>query len=350
MNSSHHKVYRLRIEGIVLCVLLCVCCNAQDLHFSIPSSAPLQINPALTGSHKADYRFMSAYKNQWASVGTPFQTIYGSFDMKLFNTNEGHNHLGSGISFFSDKAGKTSMGLTQLNLHVAYQYKIGDKQFLACGIQAGYIQRSASYEGIKWDNQYDGIGYDPALPSGETNLLQNSNYLDAGAGVTWEYVPNNKLKAKVGWAAYHLTMSNGSYFEGNTDQQKLRMVLHGEGELKLHKEFSLIPQFVSMIKGPSVEINVGGFVKYVTGERSKYTDATIPSTLSLGGFYRYDDAIIVGLLYEYRQLVSIGFSYDLNISPLRVATSVKGGMEITLLIHGLFESKVINLKQKRSLL
>ena len=350
MNDIDNKGYRLRIAEIFIGVLLCAICNAQDLHFSVPSSAPLQINPAFTGSHKGDYRFMSAYKNQWASVGTPFQTIYGSYDMKLFNTNEGNNHLGSGISFFSDKAGKTSMGLTQLNLHVAYQYKIADKQFLSCGIQAGFVQRSANYEDIKWDNQYDGIGYDPALPSGETNLLQNTNYLDAGAGITWEYVPNTQLKAKVAWAAYHLSMSNGSYYEGNADPQKLRMVIHGEGELMLNKEFSLMPQFVSMIKGPSVEVNVGGFVKYVTGERSKYTDATIPSTLSLGGFYRYDDAMIIGLVYEYRQLVSIGFSYDLNISPLRIATSVKGGMEISLLINGLFEKQVINLKQKRSLL
>ena len=350
MIGPNFNLNRMRSVGVLIGILLGGIGNAQDLHFSIPSRAPLQINPSLAGSHEGDYRIMSAYKNQWASIGTPFQTIYGSYDMKLFKTNEGDNHLGSGISFFSDKAGKTSMGLTQLNLHVAYQSKIGDTQFLSCGIQAGFVQRSVNYEGIKWDNQYDGIGYDPVLPSGENNLLQNSSYLDAGAGVTWEYVPNNRFRGKVGCAAFHLTMANGSYYPGNTDQQKLRMVLHGEGELKLNEEFTLLPQLVSMLKGPSLGLNVGGFVKYVTGERSKYTDATIPSTLSLGGFYRYDDAMIIGLLYEYRQLVSIGFSYDLNISPLRIATSVKGGMEISLLINGLFEKQVINLKQKRSLL
>jgi len=335
--------YKKRAAGIVMLLLLHGIARSQDLHFSIPSRACLQINPALTGSHPGDYRVMTAYKSQWASIGNPYQTIYGSYDMKLLQRNEGKNRMGSGISFFSDQAGKTSMGITQLNLHCAYQYQIAAKQFLAAGMQVGFVQQSVNFEGIKWDNQYDGVGYDPSLPSGENSLLDNSTYLNAGAGVTWEYIHSNKIKGKLGVAAFHLTMANSSYYAGGTDKQKIRMVIHGEGELKLNEQFTLLPQLVSMLKGPEMELIAGGFVKYVTGERSKYTDATIPSTLSLGGFYRYDDALIVGLLYEYRQLVSIGFSYDLNLSPLRVATALKGGMEFTLVINGLFEKQVIKL-------
>jgi type IX secretion system PorP/SprF family membrane protein len=343
MKGSFYTGDKLRIGGLLVALLFSWSINAQDLHFSVPYRTSLQLNPALTGAIPGDYRIMSAYKNQWASIGAPFQTIYGSFDMKLLNTNEDNNHLGSGISFFSDKAGKTSMGLTQMNLHFAYEFKIGNAQFLSGGIQAGFVQRSANYEGIKWDVQYNGVGYDPALPSGETNLPQNRSYLDAGAGITWEYVPNKKFKAKIGWATYHLTMANASYLDGGADQLKLRMALHGEAELMLNEQFTLLPQFVSMLKGPSLEIIAGGFVKYVTGERSKYTDATIPSTLSLGAFYRYDDAVIVSLIYEYRQLISIGVSYDVNLSPLKAASASRGGAEITLVINGLFEKQVIKL-------
>ncbi|HIN39367.1 MAG TPA: type IX secretion system membrane protein PorP/SprF [Flavobacteriales bacterium] len=343
MKGSFYMGDTLRILGLLVGFLYGWTTYAQELHFSVPFRTSLQLNPALTAAIPGDFRIMSAYKNQWASIGTPFQTIYGSFDMKLLNTDEDNNHLGAGISFFSDKAGKTSMGLTQLNLHFAYVFKIGNTQFVSGGIQTGFVQRSTNYEGIKWDNQYNGVGYDPSLPSGETNLPQNRSYFDAGAGVTWEYVPNKKFKTKVGWATYHLTMPNVSNFDEGTDRLKLRMTLHGEAELMLNKQFTLLPQFVSMHKGPSFEIIAGVCVKYVTGERSKYTDATIPSTLSLGAYYRYDDAVIASVLYEYRQMLSIGVSYDLNISPLKVATSRRGGVEVSLLFNGVFEKQVIKL-------
>ncbi|MBI5218763.1 MAG: type IX secretion system membrane protein PorP/SprF [Bacteroidia bacterium] len=51
--------------------------------------------------------------------------------------------------------------------------------------------------------------------------------------------------------------------------------------------------------------------------------------LSLGGYYRFKDAFIASILFESKNF-AIGFSYDINVSDLKLATSKDGGMEITI--------------------
>jgi hypothetical protein len=51
--------------------------------------------------------------------------------------------------------------------------------------------------------------------------------------------------------------------------------------------------------------------------------------LGFGGFYRWDDAFIPVLKYNYYKL-SLGLTYDINVSKLRVASLYRGGAELTL--------------------
>ena len=63
-------------------------------------------------------------------------------------------------------------------------------------------------------------------------------------------------------------------------------------------------------------------LKYYFKDDSKYTGYIRRSTLGLGAYYRYQDALIVNLLLELGQY-AIGFSYDLNTSGLsKVSTPV----------------------------
>ena len=48
-------------------------------------------------------------------------------------------------------------------------------------------------------------------------------------------------------------------------------------------------------------------------------------------------------LHGYKRVLFIGVSYDLNLSPLRVASSARGGIEISLLVRGVFEKQQIKL-------
>ena len=344
MNMINKKQFwSILLTALVVCLTNKQLVYAQDMHFSLPNRTPMLLNPALTGAFLGDYRVVSSYKNQWSSITSPFQTIYGSYDMKLASSNEGNNHLGFGLAFYNDKAGKTNMGSTQLNFALSYEFQIQEKQFLSGGLQMGFVQRSVNFENVKWDNQFDGIGYDPSLPSGENAIPENHSFLDMGAGITWKYVPNNKLKTRVGMSAYHVNIPNDAFMAGSSDKLNLRMVLHGSAVYIINKHYAIEPKVFVVQKGGALEATAGSVVRYVTGEHSLYTNATRPSSISMGCFYRYSDALIAALFYDYHRSLSVGVSYDLNISALRAVTALRGGIEISLVFKGFYENQHIKL-------
>jgi hypothetical protein len=51
--------------------------------------------------------------------------------------------------------------------------------------------------------------------------------------------------------------------------------------------------------------------------------------LGFGGFYRWDDAIIPVLKYNWYKL-SLSLTYDVNVSKLKTASLYRGGAELTL--------------------
>ena len=62
-----------RLLGAIA-LLLGLNSSAQDLHFSQFFEAPLLRNPSLAGIFAGDFRAQMVYRNQWASVTTPYQT------------------------------------------------------------------------------------------------------------------------------------------------------------------------------------------------------------------------------------------------------------------------------------
>jgi hypothetical protein len=56
-------------------ILLPFITKAQDIHFSQFNETPVLINPAMSCT-AFDTRIIANYKNQWASVTSPYQT-YG---------------------------------------------------------------------------------------------------------------------------------------------------------------------------------------------------------------------------------------------------------------------------------
>ena len=330
--------------GTVLVSLLSVQkMEAQDLHYSLPFRTPLLLNPGFTGAAQGHYRASLAYKNQWSAIETPFKTTYAAYDMKLIGDDESDNYLGVGMALFNDKAGKTKMGLNQSNLSGAYGLRLNILHFFSGGLSLGFSQHSAQYEGLKWDSQHDGVTYDAALPTGESALPENYFYMDVGAGVTWTYTPLNYYSFNFGFAVSHANKAKDTYFADGTDRENLKLVLHGSSDWELNKHWSVLPELQMIKKGGAYEITGGSFVRYITGENSKYTTLKTSSSASVGLFYRYGDAAIFALLYDYKRVMSLAISYDLNLSPLKVASSSRGGIEISLLYKGFFEQQRIKL-------
>lgn len=309
---------------------------AQDIHFSQFYNQPLNLNPGIAGFTDCDYRVLSSYRRQWGSVTVPFVTKYAAYDMSIYEMENG-NSVGGGVSFFNDKAGSSSMGLTNINLAAAYAFRVSKKGVVSAGISAAYNQRSINIAGLKWDSQYDGSGVNPALGSGEAGAAPYM-YFDYSAGAIYRHKIKKEDRLELGFSSLHLNMPYYS-LGGGGDRLALRYVATGSYQKQILDKTFLLPSFIAMKQGPAYEITAGMMYKQIIGMDSKYTDANLSSYMMIGGFYRFRDAVVVAFYYDYKHIASLGVSYDINISRLATATTGRGGPEISLIYKGFFSKR-----------
>ena len=96
-----------------------------------------------------------------------------------------------------------------------------------------------------------------------------------------------------------------------------------------YSKLALRPRISAYFQGPSREVNLGLMFRYLVFEGSKYTGNVKGLAINLGGYYRIGDAISPSVEIEIAGF-TVGYSYDLNTSGLRVASNGKGGSEIYL--------------------
>lgn len=320
---------------------------SQDVHFGQFFNAPLVINPANAGDVEGDQRFAIIHREQWRSMGSPFRTDAFSYDLPLLKGKlENGRYLGVGLNAFSDRAGATRFGDTQANLSLSYAMRSSEGSLLAFGLQVGYGQRSASFEGLRWDSQYNGAGYDPSLPTNEAVANSSTRFMDLGAGMLAKGELQNGIRWKGGASVFHLNEPEVSLFGSAEDQLIRRYVVHGE--LRIDGErWVWLPKFFVAQQGSSREINVGGLMHRRIGVDSRYTTDKNSSAFYIGAFYRVGDAIVPTLQFEWERRLVAALSYDINISKLRAQTMYRGGMEVSLQYIGLFREKRMRLPKGR---
>ena len=313
-------------------------CNpalSQDVHFSQLDVSQLYINPAMAGFGETEYRLNSQYKSQWSTYANPYKTMQASGDFSLFREEWKQGFPSCGISFYSDQAGKSKMGISEVQLSLAYTVNLDEDNKLSCGLQSAYVQRNIDVSKLKWDSQYNGVAFDPSLPNGESMLAEPFTYFDLGAGFLWAYQPHDELKIHAGLAGFHLNAPPQSFYSDKSDRLNMRFVLHAGTEIKLPaKRVFILPKLLLMNQGGAYEITAGSLVKFMVGMESKYTGAFTSSAISFGGLYRWGDALSIQAYFDYKNSLSLGISYDINLSALRAATNTLGGFEVSLAYKG----------------
>lgn len=312
--------------------------HAQDVHFSQFYNSPLTLNPALTGAIETDQRLALIHRSQWQSLGAPFRTFAFSYDAPILRGKMKGRYLGIGGSAYSDKAGKSGFGDQQANLSIAYGLRSTNDAILAFALQGGYGQRSAVLDGMRWDAQYNGSGYDPSRPTGESVASASTAFVDLSAGLLWQQMESRNMQWSLGCSVFHLNQPEVSLFSTNTDRLMRRFTVHGATRITT-KRWVYLPKFYGSQQGGSREIVIGGLIHRRIGVDSRYTTDKTSSSFYLGAFYRWDDAIVPMMQIEYKRMLTIGMSYDVNISSLSTATRYKGGMELTLQYIGAFSDK-----------
>ena len=160
---------------------------AQDPHFSQPELSPSVLNPALVGAN-FDVQANVSYRNQWNSIGNPFQTIYASADMRLVSDKRNpKGYFGVGFAFMNDVAGGARITNNAIALNVAYHIILDKGHTLGLGTNLGFGFNSISGTNGRWASQFDGLQYNMLAPSGESFQAANFSFFDIGAGLLYSF-------------------------------------------------------------------------------------------------------------------------------------------------------------------
>ena len=310
-----------------LSVLLCsTLMGQQDIHFSQFYTAPTLLNPAATGAYHGDFSAYSNYRTQWRSfTGEPFTTFSASIDAPL-RPQTGSNYFGIGATFFKDKAGSSGFTTSNYNLNVSYILEVGRYSYLAAGASVGILQRSIDFLDLYWESQWNGQSFDQAQSSGEFGFKDRFMTIDMGAGVYYFTKNDDGLGAYVGLSGKHLNRPDVSFLSKN-ERLLFKFTLHGGMEIPLtNPAFRIVPNALVVSQGPNQIINFGTDVKYMLSSASHSTSYVDDIAMSLGAYYRLNDAAYFAGRFQYAGL-SFGMAYDVTVSDLNNYYNGAGGVE-----------------------
>lgn len=314
----YHLIKTLTV--LILFLFSGISLKAQDIHFSQFYASPLTLNPAMISYFEGGYRVGINYKNQWKSVTTPFVTEAGYFDMKWNNRlTRNNNWFGLGASIYSDKAGSGGLSNTRGMLGISY-HKTLDKfktTYVSVGFMGGVVQKSIISSKLSFGNQWDGIGFNNSLLSGENFANDNFIYFDMTTGLLFSFKPSDKSSVYLGGSLNHITKPKESFLE-TSNSKKMRYVIHIGGSYDFSRKFSAEPGVFATFQSDAKEIIAG----------SNFVFSFLGGGAYAGLWYRTSGDImpLVGFVFnKFRVLIN----YDYNISALHPATNAKGGAEIS---------------------
>ncbi len=248
--------------------------------------------------------------------------------------------FGAGISLYSDKAGDSDYGTTQLDLSFSYIRALNNfnNHFVSIGVEAGIAQRSIDYTKLTFDEQYNGFTYDPNLSNGEDFSTDAFTFADISAGIHWYYQVDNDWYFDGGFGLFHINKPNQSLMNDDNIKLNSRINLYANTEFKISEQEYLGPGILYMNQGPYNEILFGSMIKFDRSNNWKN------SAFKLGLYTRLMDAAIIIAGLEYNGL-DFGISYDVNYSKLSKVSRTQGGFEIAVIYSIVKKNKKIKHKE-----
>lgn len=317
--------------------------TAQDIHFSQFAMSPLLLNPALGGLSNADYRMYANFRTQWNTIsgGNAYRTLAGGVDMAIGKASQSGSFAGIGVSFFSDQSGVAGFQTNNVSLTAAYHIMLSRRRnmSLSVGLEGDFNSRGFDPSKATYDFNYDQITGTVNNTQKETFTRTKIYYGSVGAGIFFTTTLKSGTDIYIGTSLSHINQPNISFFSGATtsnifnENLNMKFTAHGGAAVVLSKKLCIIPNFFMMIQGPASQYNAGAMMKIQIGNH-----VLSKNFLYLGSQIRFAngvdavvaDAVIIHARYDYKSL-TIGLSYDINISQLSVATSTFGAPEVSVM-------------------
>ncbi len=320
---------------IIFLLIVMKSLNAQDPSFSQFFSSPLNINPALTASINADWRFISNFRDQWIGPASPYVTGTVSFDSKIMqhkipNVETENNRMGIGGMLMFDYAMSGIVKSTYASLNLSYSIKLSEddqhKQRLGLGFGAIYGRRHIDFSRVDFEEQFTGFGFNTNLPTGESALSNMKPYVSASAGILYSYT-TEKSNLDLGVAGFHLNKPRQTFLEDENQVLAIRKVAHANFETFLNERVILNTNAIYQFQDKANYISIGAALGYYLGDAAS-------SLVTAGLWYWSKNALIpyAGLAYKDYQF---GVSFDITTSKLNQAARKPNTWELSLIIRGI---------------
>ncbi len=320
-----------RFVYISILALSCLWSNsfAQDMHFSQYFSSPLNLNPALTGLSKGNLRGNLNYRNQWFALSS-YATYAVSVDANIIRDRLDDDMLGVGVSFFQDVEEKSKYKNTQIALSAAYNLKITNRplQYIGFGLQPTLLRKQIDLMSAVYGTLYEtGVNTDP-LGFNEYGGFK----FDLNMGISYYGYFSRKHLVATGFTMSHINKPNFSISGTDELYRKYSAYLLADMKVGTRGLAWLRPTFYFNKQGPSVEFIPG------LNTKIQFWNALNDIYLGFGVYARFvgheannlsgTDLISV-VQFEVENMI-LGFSYDVVLSNLQVATGRNGGPELSL--------------------
>ena len=315
------------IKIIVIILLICsTTLKGQDIHFSQFNDLPLNLNPALSGNMDGTFRAGTIYRNQWNSIGVPFESTALFSDFKIYPKFLNGEVIGLGLQLLNDRSGSGGLVENVLSFTGSYHHFLNAKkdQLLTAGISLGAFQKSIDLSKLNFENQFV---YQTAnfgnISSNETFANNSITRPDIGIGISWTWFHLYGHQVTAGISAAHINLPNQSFY-GNEDILAPKINFHTRAIYSLNTNIDIDPSIILIRQNGNTNFIIGADLLYKMGRK---TIEKIDLKLSVYG--RLGDAMsfIAGMNHNNW---SINIGYDLNLSSLAPASGTKGAFEISI--------------------
>lgn len=307
-------------------IILPVFSIGQDINFSQFYELPLLRNPSLAGIYKGDMRITSAYRNQWQSVSTPYQTSAIGFEAKSTIFQNSSDYISGGIQITNDVAGDSKLGKTQILPMVTYHKLIygPSNTYLSLGFLGGAVQQKFDPSALRFDDQFVNGSYSQLNPTRQSFTRTNLTYFDAAFGLNISS-EIGFTKVYLGTAFFHFTQPKVAFNEINDVRLNKKTVFNLGISTPVSDFDDMIIYSDLFFQGGNRQFQGGAMYMHRFLEVGEEDGMAV----GIGGFYRWGDAFIPVVKFNWYKL-SAGLTYDVNVSKLKPASQYRGGVELAL--------------------
>ncbi len=330
---------------ILSALFLCLSARSQDLTFSQFYEQPLLRNPALAGVFTGDLRVSMAYRDQWGSITVPFRTSSLSIEHKI-PIGQHNDILTIGSQMTMDVAGDIHLKRTQIMPVINFHKSLDEEKdtYLSLAFMGGAVSSQFDATQLKLGDQYVGGSYNAANPTAQTFSATGYSYWDLSTGLCFSTVFNKDTRFYVAAGLAHfLKPTIKSLATATTADFLSSKVSFNVGVSGTMGERGRYIGFADyMMQNGSRQALAGALLGLQVTE---YDNAEAP-VIYVGSFIRWGDAVIPVVKIDMSHL-SIGVSYDVNVSKLNVASNWRGGLELTASYRGFLKIRNSTLDKLR---